>query len=779
MKFSYFPSPQSQHGELCTAEKFHEVSDSVKLLTLCNTIFAETDKHKRAELKKQLPVITWQAYFPDRRLAKNAQPSGLFMLDIDHIEEPGKIYATQIASRVNDLDIVFVQKTASRQGLRIIAKCRPEFRTIEECQKWLSEQLGVEYDPVCKDMARCSFVVHSSYTLFANFKAIFEDEPQPGTVYEVESRPAAVENTAFAEACFNGNFDTPEQPEEKKPTTKKTTASVDQREGLFGGVDEYENIPLATICKEWLKSTGGEPSPGVRNTRLYQLAVRMRYLTDFNEANMFRVMPNYGLDANEMKSIIHSACQSVRATQIPRDLQIVIEKLKDRQTLEGDFEELPTVQNDISKLPPLPPIFQQLCDIAPDDFKRPVILSQLPILGTLASKLRARYLDGNLTSPSFLVCVEAPQASGKSFIVRLCNFELASLKEHDENERTKEREYQEKIKEMKLLNVKVTVENKQEILGTKPRTLVRFVPPTMSITKLLQRASDAQGLHLFALAEEVDTVVKAFKRGFSSYSDALRIAFDNGEYGQDYASENSFSGTINLFYNCLFSGTPKAMRRFFPDVEDGLVSRVLFVTLNDQFGKKMPVWKTLTKEQRAICDVNLERLNEISIQGNEVQEEHVMNMNFLHKHIEKWILQQQARAVEEDDRTRDIFCRRAALVGFRAGMLAFFLYGESHTPTVMRKVAAFSIYVADCMLTQHLLRFNVTSTNSNTIVNEDVFTQLPKQFTRQNVEQLLIQLNHNIPVKNQLYKWKMAGVIKEIEYSDTGKKKAVKFEKTV
>ena len=62
----------------------------------------------------------------------------------------------------------------------------------------------------------------------------------------------------------------------------------------------------------------------------------------------------------------------------------------------------------------------------------------------------------------------------------------------------------------------------------------------------------------------------------SSYSDALRTAFDNGEYGQDYASENSFSGIVKLYYNTLFSGTPKAMCRFFPDVEDGLVSRVLF-----------------------------------------------------------------------------------------------------------------------------------------------------------------------------------------------------------
>ncbi len=97
--------------------------------------------------------------------------------------------------------------------------------------------------------------------------------------------------------------------------------------------------------------------------------------------------------------------------------------------------------------------------------------------------------------------------------------------------------------------------------------------------KMLMRMENARGLHLVAVCEEIDTVTKAFKRSFTSYSDALRVSFDNAPYGQDYASESTYSGLVPLYYNTLFSSTPRAMRRFYPDVEDGLVSRVCFITL--------------------------------------------------------------------------------------------------------------------------------------------------------------------------------------------------------
>jgi hypothetical protein len=183
-KFSLFKHAYSQKGELCTRERYLEVANTPELLQLCKDIAACEDDEKRGELKKRLPAITWQAYFEGNRKAKEAQPSGLFMLDIDHVDNPFELYSGKIAGRMHELGIVYVGKTASTHGLRIVAKCKHELNAIEECQRWLASNLKVEYDGVCKDWARCSFLVHDSYTYFMDAKAIWTDEAEEGEIYE-------------------------------------------------------------------------------------------------------------------------------------------------------------------------------------------------------------------------------------------------------------------------------------------------------------------------------------------------------------------------------------------------------------------------------------------------------------------------------------------------------------------------------------------------------------------------------------------------------------------
>lgn len=766
MKFSFFPSVKSQKGEVCTHDVFWTAATSQRVRDLCEEIAREKDPDIRGSLKKQLPIITWQAFFEGKRIAKEAVPSGLFMLDIDHIEgNPYDLYKTKIAGRTKELGIMVVHKTPSTHGLRVVAKCRPEFSTIAANQEMLAHALGIEkYDEVCKDFARSSYVVAEPYIYFIDGR-VFTEEPMPGTVYAGGLNPVQI--NADMEDCLDNLHVGPDADELKEA---KKSRDIDQREGLFGGPLAYKGIPYERIVKDWLQHTGGEPTEGERNTRLYQLALRLRYITDFNEATMLRVMPRYGLPESEVRELVRHSLTTTRASKLPKDLEETLERI-DKEIKLGADAEVAIDEDEIitatDKLPKLPPIFNEWCEVAPDDFKKAVVLCQLPILGTLASRLRAEYLDGRMQSPSFHVSLEAPQASGKSFLTRLIDYELAQLKEADEAARGEERDYQEKMGKLRMLNVKVKKSEAGEI-PEKPHAIVRYVPATMSITKLLMRMADAQGLHLFAFAPEIDTVLKAFKRGFSSFSDALRISFDNDEYGQDYASDQSYSGMVRLYYNCLFSGTPKAMCRFYPDVEDGLVSRVLFCTLPDQFGKPMPIWGNFTQQQKRAVDVSLVKLNEVSLQGSDVQPEHVMKMGWLNKTLEKWIVSQQTEALRQEDRTRDIFCRRAAVVGFRAGMLAWFLWGESKSPTIRKYVGQFAIWVANCMLNQHLLRFNVQTTHSNVNPWEKAYEGLPDEFTREELHKALERENINTRPRMVIYKWRLLGIIETIAAGTAG-----------
>ena len=544
----------------------------------------------------------------------------------------------------------------------------------------------------------------------------------------------------------------------------------------------FKGIQLSEIALEWLKRNGGEPVEGERNSKLYKLALQLRHITDYNEQTLLEVMPSYGLAESEMRSLIHSACIAQR-TAMPKDLEALIEDMLSDEVNEVDEEDLLSLTSNLSPLtftlPPLPPLFRQYAKIAPPDFLPAVVLCMLPLTGALASRLRARYLDKQLHSPSFQVSLEAPQASGKSFMTRLAEKILEPITRRDKEERDREQEYNEKLLELKVTSSKVTAKNREEILGKRPKGVIRYVPATISITKMLMRMENARGLHLIAVCEEIDTVTKAFKRSFTSYSDALRVSFDNAPYGQDYASENSFSGIVPLYYNTLFSGTPKAMRRFYPDVEDGLVSRVCFITLPDQFGKPIPVWGDLSEKDLEEIDEQIERLNAISIVGDTVQPEHEMNLEFLNRAMDQWLKAQQAEAVRTNDRTRDIFCRRSAVVGFRAGMIAWFLYGEKGTRTYRRNTILFAQWVANQMLTQHLLRFQVEGTGSNINRWEEAYNQLPEEFTREDLQKILTATGTSTPLKQVIYRWILLGSIEVIEEgtAPSGHKQSMRFRK--
>jgi hypothetical protein len=768
MKFTIFNTHKAPKGELLTADLFEKVSRDLKVETICAAVATETNHKRQQEIKKQLPVITWQAYFEGARKNDLAQPSGLFILDVDGIDNPYKLWS-KIIGRSDELGIMVAHKTPSMHGLRLVCKCRPEFTTIDECQQWLAKEIGVEHDAACKDWARASYVVPASYVYYMN-QRVFVDEAE--VVYSVNSEEI-IDNSEGR----GKKDDVRGKKEEGRGEMEEGRSKKEE-----GRSEMFKGIALGEIAREWLEMTGGEPVEGERNTRLHALAFDLRYITDFDEEKLLAVMPDYGLEESEMKTLIKSACNAPRSKGMPKTLKKVIEKLAAPIADDEDVDEGLTTFNaqlTTTSVPIFPPLIRQIAQTAPDDFRLALVMCTLPILGTLGSKLRAKYLDGHLHSPSFQVSLEAPQASGKSFMTRLADQLMAPIIDRDKEERQREQEYNEKSAELKLTGVKVTPENKDELLGQRPKGIIRYVPATISITKLLMRLDNARGLHLFAIAEEIDTVTKAFKRGFSSYGDLLRVAFDNGHYGQDYASDTSYSGIVNVYYNTLFSGTPKAMKRFYPDVEDGLISRVCFVTLPDQFGKPMPQWSEMSEKERKEVEKQMERLDQISIQGDTVQPDHVMNLDFLNRSMEQWLKTQQKEALRSDDRTRDIFCRRSAVVGFRAGMLAWFLYGEKNTVTCRRNTVAFARWIASQMLTQHLLRFHIDGNSGNIKSWGEVYRMLGEEFSRDDLLHALVATGTTTSIRQVLYRWRLLEFIEATEEgrNTKGKLHPIRFRK--
>ena len=315
-------------------------------------------------------------------------------------------------------------------------------------------------------------------------------------------------------------------------------------------------------------------------------------------------------------------------------------------------------------LPELPRLLKLVCRRLPEDYRAAMIIASLPVLGTLATRIRFEYLDRQEQSLSFFSCITAPAASGKSFIRKPLDLLLTPINEQDAIEREKEQAYKERLRASK--NSKNQPED--------PHACPRNNGVAISIAKLLQLLTYAEGKHLIGIGEEMDTLVKSERAGvWSQKSDIYRLAFDNAEYGQAYMSDASFNAHIKVYYNLLLTGTPNSLKRFFKDLENGLATRVCFAQLPDTSFTEIPVFAPYTEAEKEEIIRWARRLD--SEQGTIVCPE-------VGKVISDWLERKRQQAIDADSHAMDILRRRSAVMGFRAGMLCYLLEDHNYTDIV-------------------------------------------------------------------------------------------------
>ena len=132
--------------------------------------------------KRLLPGICWQAaaFKDNRRIDANAESNGLFALDIDHIcsqglEDIGTPHDLwkSFEGRIDELGIVCVHQTPSADGLRVVALCQPQFRSIAENQAWLADEIHCIHDAVCRDWARLYFISVEEDFFYVDWETLF------------------------------------------------------------------------------------------------------------------------------------------------------------------------------------------------------------------------------------------------------------------------------------------------------------------------------------------------------------------------------------------------------------------------------------------------------------------------------------------------------------------------------------------------------------------------------------------------------------------------------
>ncbi len=751
---SYFTKVSSTADDL-TWDRLQHLLDSPKVAMIINAIRAESDHDKRGALKRELPAVTWQSHFPigTRRKDVNANPTGFFMMDIDHVSKPIDLW--NICRAKLDLQTVLIAHiTPSGEGLRIVMKNFPQFTSIADNQKHLANLLQLkEYDAACKDFARLSYLCRRADVLYLN-NDLFTKDTEIFIKNDKYQDTNATDSIPSNELFSNGGC-----PQVAAPTSHSGSDGDVHPAGATELLIYNGKIPYEIITKALVSFLGGEPQKGTRNTFLYKLARQLRYIVDFNPLLLSKILPSFGLPQTEVESVAQSACKSKRSEKLPYALYTVLNHLDNPE--ESDEEDEEEEKATEVKLPPLPPIFKEFVRIAPDDFKVPSIVALLPVMGTLMSRLRAKYIDGEVHAPNFSAVIEAPQASGKSFARRIVKYCMKQVEYMDSVARLAEQQYLSELR--KARNSKKQPEE--------PTAIIREIPASVSIAKLLKRLSNAKGLHLFTFLEELDTLTKSNKAGaWSQKTDIYRNAFDNADYGQEYMSDVSYSGVYPVYYNMLTCGTPAAVDRFYSDPEDGLVSRVIFCQLPSQFGAKIPIFKELKKKEVALIEEWCNKCNDelCCTPEQEVVPEHHIFLGYLNEAISKWLEEQRLLSIQEVSISRNIFYRRAAVIGFRAGMLAHYLYGEKNSLQIRKKVVKFSLFVANYVLDALLDKFDskleAAYTNKKREVHVNLYSQLPDNFDRNEVAVMANKFKVGTSVKQIIWSWKANNYIEETEH---------------
>ena len=668
--FQYQESVSKGAPKLCTKEIWDQLIDSPEVKNICNRIAAldpqaEDYNDRKQALKKRLPIIIPHAasFKNNKRVSADAIPSGLAMLDVDHVDNPREWFEAVDKQVLSDNKIYLVAITASGKGLRIIGErlsssISPEFNSgaesIEAAQLRMATALNiVEYDAVTKDLARASYVVPRDYILWIYEAGLFAER-------EVSS------------------IDSGLHPEKALPPHIEPLSSIasesDSDTGIAGLL--YRGMPYDAIVQQLMLSIGAADGAeqGERNTVYFSLANYMRYICDFDPALLLRILPDFGLSEQERRQAISSAIGRPRKSQIPMVLQSAI-AICERE-VEASSQPSPEGKGAKSTdlpLPELPRLLKLVCRRLPEDYRPAMVIASLPILGTLATRIRFEYLDRQEQSLSFFSCITAPAASGKSFIRKPLDLLLTPINEQDAIEREKEQAYKEKLRASK--NSKNQPED--------PHACPRNNGVAISIAKLLQLLTYAEGKHLIGIGEEMDTLVKSERAGvWSQKSDIYRLAFDNAEYGQAYMSDASFNAHIKVYYNLLLTGTPNSMKRFFKDLENGLATRVCFAQLPDTSFTEIPVFAPYTEAEKEEIIRWARRLD---------AEEGTISCPQVGNVISDWLEQKRQQAMEADSHAMDTLRRRAGVMGFRAGMLCYLLENRKFTKTV----GAFAEWVAE------------------------------------------------------------------------------------
>ncbi len=570
--------------EECPLSEYDTLANSQKVAELERHINHSTDEEEQRRLKGYLPFrCPHYTQFRDNHRDREHIVAESFTwqtcIDIDDPELVER--ANEMSSRLDKeaggmwQGLMLHKDYSIRRKLHIDIRL-PMGMTVPEAQREYCKALGVECDTSCFTPERFIYVSPASFEIYrANgwYEQLSEEEV-------AQRRKAYTDRglTIDGRTEDGAYFDASPMRTTLLPSGSQTPPPLE------GQGEAFKGIAYKDIIQEWFHRTGGEPQQGERNDRLHRLAAHLRYITDNNEQTLLAVMPRYGLSEEEMRGLIHSACQG-RFYSMPKLLQEVISSLTPKDEAAATETGLGSVPPEMPKR--LPPLIKLLLQNTPDIYRPAVAHAVFPSLGAHLHKTRFRYIDNVEHEATLMNCLMAGTGAGKDCISEPINRIMADIRRRDAENLEREKAWKQQV------NSKGANKDKAQ----RPEGLIiQEIDADVTNAAFVQRMAEADEHFLYVKMNEIDQfdALKGNGRGNHQFQ-IMCLSFDPGNrYGQTRVGTQSVTEKVCIRFNWNAATTIKKGLRYFQNVlTDGPVSRINFCTIpRREIGADMPIYGT-------------------------------------------------------------------------------------------------------------------------------------------------------------------------------------------
>ena len=732
----------------CDAQKFMELTQSELTEKL---ILGHRAGEKNSKAK--LPALTYMGALDEPRYrdylaqceeqgtkplgsrrAEFMRPTGLLMLDFDHVGDPVKLWETikeRMASHPSlggegGGSIALAHITPSGDGLRVVLR-RTKDTPIDHNQwAWCKMMaLDVAPDPACKDISRLSFAPMQKEILYYNPSLLFAELPN------AEDYPDG-----------KAPLFSPPQGDDLRPSVSESPLL-----GRGTGEAEYKGIPYAEIVQRLEEQLGGKPERGARNSFIFTMACNLRYICDDDAAWIASILPTYGEDTQKHRQTIQSAINRPMSREMPATLAraLMVSDAVAHQEGAAAQEAAPPALPEV-----LPQPVSLLVSRTPERMKAAVAMSVFPPLGAHLRGVDFTYWDGRNYEPTFMNVVVAELSSGKSAVNAPIDYILADIEDRDEVALGREREWKDKCSRIS------STQDKPE----RPKGMVvQILPSDMTNAAFVQRLADADGHFLYTQMDEIE-LINALKTNTAgnNVSAILRLAFDCGKYGQARVAANAINAKVRVRWNWNASSTVQRVRKFFAkNIADGTLSRVSFATIvktaSDRYGRNRPKYLAYGDSFADELHPYIDRLTTCT--GTLVCPE-------AQKWAERLCDELSDFAEEVEDETYATMSFRAVLMGFFRAMVLYVMNGCQWS----REIEEFAAWTVryDLWCKMRFFRDMLHSDLQGEETSKQrgpvgLLSMLPNEFTRDDVKALRIAQGMKPDPKMAISNWVKRGLV--------------------